>query len=62
MGVFAGVRREGNPDPTAGVSLVRLERCPRCGISKGRKGDARRGLCHDCVTTIAPHERAAWAA
>ena len=47
MGVFAGVRREGNPDPAAGVSLVRLERCP---------------LCHDCATTIAPHERAAWAA
>lgn len=62
MGVFAGTPRRGNPDPTAGVSLIRLELCPRCGISKGKKGNARRGLCHDCATTIEPRERRTWAA
>lgn len=61
MGVFAGTRRVGSPDPSAGVSLVRLVLCPRCGIAKGRVSHARAGLCRDCSEVVGA-DRGAWAA
>lgn len=51
----------GNVDPSAGVvPWPREERCPRCSVSKGRKSQARPGLCTDCRDVLSPAERIAW--
>lgn len=61
MGNFLGERRVGFPDPTAGVRLMpKLIECPRCGVTKGRIGKARPGICTDCRDTMTPAERRAW--
>lgn len=49
-------------DPSAGVTLApRLELCPRCGVSKGKKSNARPGLCRDCSEVLGA-DRVRWAA
>lgn len=50
-----------NADPTAGVSLATgFIYCTRCGVLKGKKWDARPGLCVDCREVLTPAERRAW--
>lgn len=61
MGIFLGVRQNGPIDPSAGVTLMpRREYCPRCGVDKGMKSNARRGLCSDCSRPMTPADRALW--
>lgn len=51
----------GNIDPSAGVvRWPKYELCPRCSCSKGRKSQARPGLCADCRDVLTPAERIAW--
>lgn len=51
----------GNVDPSAGViPWPKYELCPRCSCSKGRKSQARPGLCADCRDVLTPAERIVW--
>lgn len=60
---FGGYVFTGHVDPTAGVTIMpRLEVCPRCGVAKGKRGNARRGLCRDCADVVGPRDRGRWAA
>lgn len=50
-----------NLDPSAGVvPWPKEELCPRCSVSKGRKSQARPGLCADCRDVLTPAERIVW--
>jgi len=46
-------------DPTAGVVIKIVRKCPRCGFIKGGS-EARPGLCESCAVGMTDSERKIW--